>query len=115
MLSKVIFVSLCAFVLAGCTAKTTTLVKPQLVDRPELIVPQTQPVTQSDIKWIVLTADNYDSKMKQLGSPTLFAVNAQGYRNLSVNVAELRKYIQQQNAVIEAYKTYYKNEQPQKK
>ena len=111
-----------AFALAGCTATMPkVLVKPELVDRPELVVPSVQPIIQSDMKWIVLTPDNYERKIKELeaagGSVTLFALSAQGYRNLSMNVAELRKYIQQQNSITAAYKKYYKNEEklPDKK
>jgi len=104
------------FALAGCSVtKPKVLVKPELIDRPELIVPSTQPILQSGMTWIVLTPDNYERKIKELEaagkSVTLFALSSQGYRNLSMNVAELRKYIQQQNAVIAAYKKYYKNEE----
>ena len=44
---------------------------------------------------------------KRGGVVTLFALTPQGYQNLSLNTSELRRYIQQQNAVIAAMKKYY--------
>jgi hypothetical protein len=103
---------LCSLFLAGCNT-TTVLDKPVLVDRTELIVPQVQPVSQSNMQWIVITPDNAAQKMKELqadGVVTVLALTPDGYKNLSMNVAELRRYIQQQHAVIAAYQEYYKNE-----
>lgn len=108
---------LCSFFLAGCNSTAKVYDKPVLVDRQELIVPQVQPINQADFKWIVITPENANQKMKELqseGIVTVLALTPEGYKNLSMNVAELRKYIQQQHAVIAAYKEYYKNQQPQK-
>lgn len=116
LLRNSLVITVLGFALAGCSVTTPkVLVKPELYDRPELIVPSVQPIVQSEMSWIVLTPDNYERKIKELEaagkSVTLFALSSQGYRNLSMNVAELRKYIQQQNSVIAAYKKYYKNEE----
>lgn len=107
---------MCSLFLAGCNT-TTVYDKPVLVDRTELIVPQVQPVSQSNMQWIVITPENANQKMKELqadGILTVLALTPEGYKNLSMNVAELRRYIQQQHAVIAAYQEYYKNEKPQK-
>jgi hypothetical protein len=111
---RIIIASCCALLLTACTETTKVLDKPVLVDRAELIVPPVQSIVQSDMKWIVITPENYAAKAEELstkGNVVLFALTPQGYQNLSMNVAELRKYIQQQNAVIAAYQEYYKNEQ----
>jgi len=110
---KIILASCCLF-LTACTETTKVLDKPVLVERAELIVPPAQPIMQSDMNWTVITPENYAAKAEELstkGNVVLFALTPQGYQNLSMNVAELRKYIQQQNAVIAAYQEYYKNEQ----
>jgi hypothetical protein len=62
---------------------------------------------------MVITPENYNQKIEELstkGNVVLFALTSAGYQNLSMNVAELRKYIQQQNAVVAAYKDYYKKD-----
>jgi len=114
MRSRIILISICALLLAGCNAQSNLTVKTKLVDRPELILPKTLPISQSGVKWIVLTPQNYSKRIDELQasgqSITLFALTSKGYENLSLNVAELRKYIQQQNTVIAAYKEYYKND-----
>jgi len=111
---KIAVVGFCALLLAGCNETTKVFDKPVLVERAELIVPPVNPVSQSDVKWVVITPENYSAKMQELsgrGDVVLYALTSQGYQSLSMNVAELRKYIQQQNAVIAAYKEYYKQEQ----
>ncbi len=103
---------MCSLFLAGCNT-TTVYDKPIIVDRTELIVPQVQPVTQSNMRWIVITPENANQKFKELqseGVVSVLALTPEGYKNLSMNVAELRRYIQQQHAVIAAYQEYYKNE-----
>lgn len=112
-MKKIILASCCLF-LTACTETTKVFDKPVLVERAELIVPPAQPIMQSDMNWTVITPENYAAKVEELstkGNVVLFALTPQNYQNLSMNVAELRKYIQQQNAVIAAYKDYYKNEQ----
>lgn len=116
MHNNITIAALLSLFLAGCNT-TTVYDKPIIVDRPELIVPNVQPVTQSNVKWIIITPENANQKMKELqaeGTFTVLALTPDGYKNLSMNVAELRRYIQQQNAVIAAYQEYYKNNQQQK-
>ena len=111
---------LCAtLLLAGCGGVAPKIVeKPILVDRPELIVPEIQPVQQYDFEWIVITRENFDSVTRELESRgqtiVLFAITPQGYQNLSLSIAELRRFITQQQSVIVSYKTYYgkKTEEP---
>ena len=114
-MNKVIIASFCALFLTACTETTKVFDKPVLVERAELILPQTQPIVQNDMTWMVITPENYAQKIEELstkGNVVLFALTPNGYQNLSMNVAELRKYIEQQNAVIAAYKDYYRNQQP---
>jgi hypothetical protein len=111
---KIVVAGICALFLAGCNETVKVFDKPVLVDRAQLIVPPIQPINQSEMKWVVITPENYAAKVKELsgrGDVVLFALTSQGYQALSMNVAELRKHIQQQNAVIAAYKEYYKQEQ----
>ena len=66
---------------------------------------------QLNLDWNIINKENAAQKLaaqeKKTGSSTFFALTAQGYQNLSINVGELRRYIQQQKATIEALKKYY--------
>lgn len=104
---------ICAMLLlAGCDSLATKIVeKPLLIDKPELIVPDIQPAEQYNLEWIVLTKENFSEVLKDLENKgqivVLFALTPQGYQNLSLNIAELRRFISQQQSVIMSYKTYY--------
>lgn len=115
---KKLLVLTAIILLSGCGLMTTKEVvpTPTLVQRPELTVPDIQPAQQLNFKWYVITKDNFDEKIKELqkdGNTSIifFAITPEGYQALSMNTAELRRYIQQQNAVIKALKEYYKNTQ----
>jgi PBP1b-binding outer membrane lipoprotein LpoB len=118
MTSKIAAVLCTAFLLTGCASSPKIIDKPILYDRPELILPRVQPVTQTKVEWTVITSSNANEKLAMLKSKenvTYFAVTSQGYQNLSLNVADLRRYIEQQNAVVAAYQAYYANLPKQEK
>ena len=95
--------------LAACNSTPT--IKPVIQDRPDLVLPKLRPVQQRPVKWTVLTRKNLEAKLAQLekdgGSYTLVATTPEGYKNMSLNAAELRRFIQQQGAQIDALKEYY--------
>lgn len=112
---------LSVLLLAACGGTTPKVVeKPVLVDRPELIVPEIQPAEQFEFEWVVLTKDNINIVMKDFEDKgqvfAVFALSPSGYQNLSLSIAELRRFITQQQSVILSYKTYYgkKSEEPKK-
>jgi hypothetical protein len=119
MLNRIIIISSALLLLTGCASKPKIVDKPILYERPELVLPKVQPVTQAGIQWVVINASNAEEKLNYLKTRpnvTYFAVTSQGYQNLSMNVADLRRYIEQQNAVVAAYQAYYANlPKPEKK
>lgn len=60
----------------------------------------------------VVTKDNYDEFVaefeKKNGSLVYIAFSVKDYENLSINIAELRRYINQQKEVIVYYETAIK-------
>ena len=48
-----------------------------------------------------------------VGAAGIIGLTPDGYQNLSVNIAELRRYIKQQNAAIQAMKNYYEKKDKQ--
>ena len=101
-----------AGVLSGCSSvKELIVTKPEIVERPAINIELPRPVQSYPLEFIIITKDNAETKFKELeasGSDVVvFALTDDGYKALSLSVAELRRYIQQQNAVIKAYKDYY--------
>jgi hypothetical protein len=64
-----------------------------------------------DVKWIVVTPDNWEAaviELKKTGRPVvLFGLTDQGYENLGLNFSDIRALVQQQQTIIAAYEGYY--------
>lgn len=98
-------------ILVACGSQPTLISRPVIHERAPFVPPAITPAAQQPIEWVVVTRDNSQDKFRELesrtGSSTVFALSPQGYQNLSLNVAELRRYIEQQNSVISAMRKYY--------
>jgi hypothetical protein len=116
-MKKLLFIPLLSLLTACATTGPQVYVAPEMIDRPKIALPETPPVAQNNIEWYIITRANVEEKLKEIekkqGTVTLFALTSTGYQNLSMNVSELRRYIQEQNATIAALKKYY--EEPVKK
>lgn len=94
--------------LTGC--QTVKDLIPTLVQRNPLVVPIAAPVEQYPYDWYVITAENSQAKFMELsgkGTVEVIGVSPDGFKNLNLSMAELRKYIQEQQAIIDAYRSYY--------
>jgi hypothetical protein len=69
-----------------------------------------RPVDLADVKFRVVTADTLDafiaeqSKLQENNNPVFIAISIKDYQALSLNLAELRRYIDQQNSIIVYYR-----------
>ena len=65
------------------------------------------PVNLTDVKIYVVTAENYDTFIQEFteknGELVYVAISIKDYENLSLNVADLRRYINQQKEIIVYY------------
>lgn len=112
---KYVVILISALCLSACSTFGSMfdriITKPIEVTKPPLVVQQPTPVNQEEMIFYVITRENFEEKMAEIemqnGEVALYALTVNGYRNLSINVAELRRYIEQQNAIIDAYKEYY--------
>ena len=72
--------------------------------------PQPQPVRMLPVTWQVITSENLDSFVQQLQqsqnnqNQVFVAIQITDYENLVLNLADLRRYIEQQQAVIVYYR-----------
>ncbi len=95
---------------SGCTS----LVDPVEVIKIETIQPQYHPPLPSRIatvpvEWTVLTPATMTDYLADLEagnaqSRAFYGLTAQGYQNLSTNMAEIRRYITQLKSVTEYYR-----------
>lgn len=66
-----------------------------------------KPVQMNDIKIYVVNRDNYDQFVEEFtkknGELVYIAISIKDYENLSLNIAELRRYLNQQKEIIVYY------------
>ena len=66
-----------------------------------------RPISMSDVKWYTVTTDNIDEFEKNFesdnGDLVFFAISVPHYENLSLNLADIKRYIKQQKAIIVYY------------
>ena len=80
------------------------------VDKPDLILPDVDQITARKVDWIVITEDNFEEVVAALRargeSISFFAVTAEGYEALGINLANVQKLVKQQQSIIAAYERY---------
>ena len=66
-------------------------------------------VQMNDVNWYVVTPENLEEFLEDFkqktGDVVFFAISVPHYENLSLNLSELRRYIEQQQSII----LYYEN------
>lgn len=86
------------------------------LERVKLDIQSDDPLKPKTIKWFVITPENYEKVFAELEKGkydlVLYGLTDEDYQNLSINLAQLRKYMIKQTAIIKAYKDYY--EPPEK-
>lgn len=79
-------------------------------DKPKLIVQKVTPINTRKVSWLVITKNNIEEIFNSLPEGTaLFAVTAEGYEALSLNLSDVRAMLEQQQSIILAYKNYYED------
>lgn len=115
---------LATLLLSGCSTfmpepKVVTVTK--VVERNIPTVPHPKQVQLNDVKIYVVSKENYDEFVadfeKKNGADAYIAISVKDYENLSLNFAELRRYIEQQKQIIlyyeEAVQPTQTEEEPQ--
>jgi len=79
------------------------------------LVAQPKPVQMNRVKIYVVNKDNYEEFVKEFeaknGETAYIAISVKDYENLSLNFAELRRYIEQQKEIIVYYEEAVKPEE----
>ena len=99
--------------LTGCA---TNEVQPVVIStvpaqKTALALKDPDPIKTRKVHWFVITPENAESVFAELQkkkySLVLFGLTDDGYENLSLNIAEIRAYMTEQKAIVEAYREYY--------
>jgi len=71
------------------------------------------PLKTRDIKFIIITRENFEEVMKELTDngvdPVVFALTDVGYEQLSLTMADIRNLLATQRSIIAKYKEYYES------
>ncbi len=109
---------ICSSLLSGCTLfkrSKEIVVKTEYIKKEKLEIEDPKPIEPKDVEWYVLTPENVEEIFNELKSKNydivVFGITDIGYKNLSLNLAELRKFIIEQRAIIKAYRDYYESEE----
>ena len=105
-------------ILSGCSSTSIRPIEISAtpIEKPQLILPPADQLSLKDIEWIIINKENVEEVFAQLQAdkkdPALIGLSDEGYELLSLNYSDIMAYIQQQNAIITAYRNYYeKSEQ----
>lgn len=107
---RIMLPTLAALALAGC-ASAPIQIDTKPIENNIVQPADPRPPQLKDVNWQVVTKDNLDqfiqaqSKKQNSGNPVFVALTMQDYQTLSMDLAELKRYIDQQKNII----VYYKN------
>jgi hypothetical protein len=103
---------------SGCSVlrpETQIITQTEYVQRNIPVQAAPKPMTLNDVQWYVVTEENFaefiEKYEKEHGKPWVFyATPVRSYEAMALNLAELRRYIQQQQAIIVYYEEQVKKE-----
>lgn len=87
-----------ALFLAGCSGVTQNV--PQTVRLPRVAPPTIQPLTMEPVTWRVMTESEIRALAESREEVVLFALDPDGYRNMRINLIEIRRFLDEQRAAI---------------
>lgn len=110
---RIVILAILGFaLLTGCASQPQRIeISAKPIDKPNLILPPAQQLNLKDVEWVIINQENAEEVFAQLlkdkKDPVLIGLTDDGYEILSMNYSDIMAYIQQQNAIIKAYRNYY--------
>lgn len=81
--------------------------------KPKLNLPPVTPIKTLPLNWKIITEDNVSEIFSQLSedekSMVFYGLDQTNYENMSINMANILRLLQEQKSHIEAYRNYYEN------
>lgn len=110
---KTLIVAILGLVLlAGCSTTPRQIeISAKPIEKPKLVLPPADELRLKDLTWVVINEENaqevWDKLKKDRKDPVLIGLTDDGYEILAMNISDIMKLLQQQKAIIAAYKAYY--------
>ena len=109
---RLVALLLVGFLISGCSTQPQRIeISAKPIEKPKLILPDADELRLKDMKFIIITKDNaeavFEKLEKEKKDPILIGLTDDGYEVLALNNSDIMKLIQQQKAIIAAYKNYY--------
>lgn len=105
----ILSVSLLVLISSGCAVQDRIIVKTELVTPNIPIQSKPKGVNLHPVKFYAVSDKNFNEFIEKFelenGDLVFFAISVTDYENLSLNMAELKRYINQQNSLIIYYET----------
>ena len=102
-------------VLSGCSilqGPERIVTQIQTVERMVPIQPRPEGLQLFETQFYAVTSENYEEFAKRFekenGDLVYFAISVPGYENLSLSLADIKRYIEQQKAIIVYYEEQLK-------
>jgi len=90
------------------------ITKEVLVKKLPLKLKNPEPIDWLGVRWMIITPETYDSRIEELKrdgkSLAIFALDKDSYEAISINMAEILKYMEEQNFILAQYREYYESE-----
>lgn len=97
---------------AGCSTVDRIEVDTVVKNAPIPLQKQPKPVALNDIKIYVVTEENFSQFIEKLktnvGTDVFYAITVKDYEKLSLNMEDIKRYIDQQKAIIIYYEDIIK-------
>jgi hypothetical protein len=121
---KLITLLLASVLLTGCASfpfgkrVDPVVVQTQEVKRTPLNLPDPTPLKLNGIRWVLVTPDTIEEVWTKIdregGDLVLFALTADQYEVLAMDMLQIRQFMEKQKDVIIKYREYYEPKEPKK-
>lgn len=117
MIKRILIASLILISISGCSMIPSRIQVDQTpIERPIIVIPTVDEFKAREVKWITITPENINNVFADLQEANeeivLIATTPEGMQNLTLNMGDLLKLVQQQKLIIATYKEYYEKNQP---
>ena len=97
-------------VISGCSflsKEPEIVVQTKIIERNIPTQPRPKKLELYDIKWYAVTSENFEEFNQKFeaenGNLVFFAISVPSYENMSLNMADIKRYLEQQKALIIYY------------
>ena len=106
---KALMLTLMLIILSACSTAGNISISSRPIEIDVGRTADPQGVTMLPVNFRVVTRETLDSFMAELSreqgaSPVFIAITTRDYENMALNLADLRRYIEQQRAIIVYYR-----------